>query len=85
MNTGYGGHGAGTNAKAELEQELQGPVAACELLPDQEAADLLALFRSARRSEATALVASVDGMVGALPRPFRAITKRIMFGDLDGL
>jgi len=80
MNAGYGGH-----AKAELEQELRGPVAACDLLPDQDTADLLALFRSARRSEATALVASVDGMVGVLPRPFRAITKRIMFGDLDGL
>lgn len=77
--------GGAPSAAADLAQELSSPVAACELLSDQETADLLALFRKARQSEATALVAAVDGMVGVLPRPFRAITKRIMFGDITNL
>ncbi len=73
------------NGRADLAQELKEPVKAVELLSDQEAADLLALFRAARNSETAALAEAVDGMVGVLPRPFRAITKRIMFGDLTEL
>lgn len=86
VNTGYDGQDPAPrrvmDAKAELAQELKGAVAACDLLSDREAADLLALFRSAQHAETTTLAAAVEGMVGALPRPFRAITKRIMFGDL---
>jgi hypothetical protein len=72
-------------AKTDLAEELNGPVAAAELLSEQETADLLGLFRTARRSEITAVATAIDGMVAGLPRPFRAITKRIMFGDLTGL
>ncbi|MGF6886370.1 hypothetical protein ABIA39_004855 [Nocardia sp. GAS34] len=89
MGTGYGGHDhaqrrrrGGVNAKAELAQELNGPVAACDQLTDQEAADLLALFRSARQAEAVALATAIDDMIDVLPRPFRTVARRIMFGDI---
>ncbi|WP_280378464.1 hypothetical protein [Nocardia wallacei] len=68
-------------ARNDLEQELRGPTAALDLLSDGEIADLLTLFRSARQQERTALAESIDGMVGALPKPLRGVTKRIMFGD----
>jgi hypothetical protein len=67
--------------RTDLEQELSGPLAAIDLLSDQEAADLLMLFRAARQWERTALVESIDGMIGALPRPLRATTKKIVFGS----
>src|SRR2546429_1481049 len=90
-NTGYGRgevmsergeRTTGADPRADLARELGGAVAVCNLLSDREAADLLTLFRSAQQAETTTLAAAVDGMVSALPRPFRAITKRIMFGDL---
>jgi hypothetical protein len=89
MGTGYGGseqahsrrRGAG-NAKTELAQELNGPLAACDQLTDQEAADLLALFRSAQQAEAVALATAIDDMIGVLPRAFRTVARRIMFGDI---
>ncbi|MBF6329981.1 hypothetical protein [Nocardia transvalensis] len=68
-------------ARSELEQELHGPLAASDQLTEQEIADLLMLFRAARREEAQALDRSIDAMIGALPRPLRAVTKKIMFGD----
>ncbi len=73
------------SARTDLAKELNGPVAALDLLSEQEAADLLGLFRNARQTEAVALSTAVDNMVGVLPKPLRAVTKRIMFGDITGL
>jgi hypothetical protein len=70
--------------RTDLEQELSGPLSAIDVLSDQEAADLLMLFRAARQWERTALVESIDGMIAALPRPLRATTRKIMFGSTLG-
>ncbi|WP_228000989.1 hypothetical protein [Nocardia australiensis] len=67
-------------ARTDLEQELHGPLAACDQLSDHEAADLLMLFRAARAHEKTTLIGSIEQMTGALPRPLRAPTRKIMFG-----
>ncbi|MCM6778826.1 hypothetical protein NDR87_35660 [Nocardia sp. CDC159] len=69
------------NARADLERELGGSPGALDDLTEPEIADLLGLFRAAHRHEAATLNAAIDAMVGALPRPLRGITKRIMFGD----
>ncbi len=69
-------------ARADLDNELGGPLPAVDLLTDQEHADLLILFREARRQETEGLVQSVNAMISALPRPLRAPTKKIMFGNL---
>ncbi|MBB5917761.1 hypothetical protein BJY24_006673 [Nocardia transvalensis] len=68
-------------ARSDLEKELRGPTAATDLLSESETADLVALFRAARQQEKFALAEAIDGMIGALPRPLRGVTKRIMFGD----
>jgi hypothetical protein len=73
------------SARTDLATELNGHVVAVDLLSEQEAADLLNLFDNARRTEVAALSAAIDGMIGVLPKPFRAVTKRIMFGDITGL
>ncbi len=72
------------SARADLEQELRGPLAAADELTEHETNDLLALFHSAREHEAAALGEAVDAMIGALPRPLRGVTKKIMFGDRLG-
>ncbi|WP_216897804.1 hypothetical protein [Nocardia alni] len=72
-------------ARTDLVQELNAPVAAAELLSEREVTDLLALFRAARKTEVTAVATAIDGMVTVLPRAFRGIAKRIMFGDLSEL
>ncbi|MFE7797538.1 hypothetical protein [Nocardia sp. NPDC057440] len=69
------------NVRTDLEHELRGPLATLDLLSDQEAADLLMLFRAARQHEADALSESIDKVVGSLPRPLRGPARRIMFGD----
>ncbi|MEV5652673.1 hypothetical protein AB0L57_30865 [Nocardia sp. NPDC052254] len=69
-------------ARDELENELGGPLAGTDRLMATECADLLMLFRQARRQEAEGLVQAVDTMVRELPRPLRAPTKKIMFGNL---
>ncbi|MFQ6394445.1 hypothetical protein ACLMAJ_13390 [Nocardia sp. KC 131] len=69
------------NARTDLEDELHGPLATLDLLSDQEAADLLTLFRAARKQETDALSESIDMVVGSLPRPLRGPARRIMFGD----
>ena len=38
------------------------------------------LMRAAVTFEAKALDKSIDSIMGALPRPLRAVTKKIMFG-----
>ncbi|MFE7722238.1 hypothetical protein ACFU44_24690 [Nocardia rhizosphaerihabitans] len=53
---------------------------ALQRLPADEARDLFELMRAAVTFEAAALDKSIDSMLGALPRPFRAVTKKIMFG-----
>ncbi|WP_280263427.1 hypothetical protein [Nocardia wallacei] len=68
-------------ARRDLEHEMRGPSAALDQLSDGEIADLLALFQAARQQERFALAESIDGMIGALPKPLRGVTKRIMFGD----
>ncbi|MFF0490905.1 hypothetical protein ACWDSJ_17780 [Nocardia sp. NPDC003482] len=68
-------------ARSDLERELGGPLAALDELGDREVTDLLVLLHAARRHETAALNEAVDAMVGALPRPLRGITKKIMFGD----
>ena len=70
--------------RTDLEQELCGPLAACDALSDAEAADLLALFVAAKQRERTLLAESIDAVVGALPWPLRAPTKKIMFGSHVG-
>lgn len=72
------------SARSDLAAELDSHVAALDVLSEQEAADLLGLFRNARRTETKALNAAIDDMVGVLPKPFRGVTKRIMFGDIAG-
>ncbi|WP_157117076.1 hypothetical protein [Nocardia vaccinii] len=72
------------SARTDLATELDGHVAALDVLSEQEAADLLGLFRNARQAETAALNSAIDDMVGVLPRPFRGVTKRIMFGDVTG-
>ncbi|MEV5649961.1 hypothetical protein AB0L57_17090 [Nocardia sp. NPDC052254] len=69
-------------ARDDLDNELGGPLPAADLLTDQERTDLLILFRDAQRQETEGLIHSVDAMIGALPRPLRAPTKKIMFGNL---
>ena len=68
-------------ARTDLERELHGPLAALALITEPEAAELLAMFHAAKQLETAALTEAIDEMVGALPRPFRAVTKRIMFGS----
>ena len=70
------------SARDDLDNELGGPLPATDLLTDSERADLLILFREARRQETEGLIQSVNAMISALPRPLRAPTKRIMFGKL---
>ncbi len=53
---------------------------AVERLPAEQARDLFELMGAAVALEAAALDRSIDAMVGALPRPLRAVTKKIMFG-----
>lgn len=69
---------------ADLEQELGGPLAALDLLTEDEAADLLAMFGEAEQAETTALTESVDKVIGALPWPLRGPTKAIVFGNRFG-
>ncbi|APA98766.1 hypothetical protein NS506_04720 [Nocardia seriolae] len=71
-------------ARAELERELGGPLAALELLTEAETADLLGIFRQAQRTENAAMVEAVDKTVGALPWPLRTAAKKIMFGNKLG-
>ncbi|MEV0297427.1 hypothetical protein [Nocardia sp. NPDC050710] len=72
------------SARAELERELGGPLAALDLLSEQETSELLAMFRDAQRVETAMLTESVDGLVGALPWPLRTAAKKIMFGNRLG-
>ncbi|WP_330255431.1 hypothetical protein OG874_13265 [Nocardia sp. NBC_00565] len=71
-------------ARADLEHELGGPVAALDQLSDTEAADLLSMFRDARAAETAGLTAAVDRLVGALPWPLRTAAKKVMFGNRLG-
>ncbi|WP_062987847.1 hypothetical protein [Nocardia anaemiae] len=71
-------------ARTDLEHELRGPLAATGMITEQEAAELLEMFRAAKQLETAALIEAIDEMVGALPRPFRAVTKKIMFGSRLG-
>ncbi|MGW4247350.1 hypothetical protein [Nocardia sp. NPDC004722] len=71
-------------ARAELEQQLGGPLPALDLLTDAETADLLGIFQQAQRTETTAMVEAVDKTVGALPWPLRTAAKKIMFGNKLG-
>lgn len=57
-----------------------GALPALERLPAEQARDLFELTRAASTFEAAALDKSIDSMIGALPRPLRAVTKKIMFG-----
>ncbi|WP_280236081.1 hypothetical protein [Nocardia cyriacigeorgica] len=68
----------------DLARELGGPLPPLDLLTDDEARDLLMLFREARSREVVALNRSIDTTLSALPRPLRAVTRRIMFGDTRG-
>ncbi|MFI5782248.1 hypothetical protein [Nocardia sp. NPDC051570] len=67
--------------RADLEAELGGPLAATGELAEREITDLLVLFHAAREHETAALREAIEMMIGALPRPVRGITKKIMFGD----
>ncbi|MEV2224558.1 hypothetical protein [Nocardia vinacea] len=71
-------------ARADLEQELGGPVAALDQLSEAESAELLTLFRDARRAETAGLTEAVDGLVGALPWPLSTAAKKVMFGNRLG-
>ncbi|MTE16897.1 hypothetical protein [Nocardia aurantiaca] len=71
-------------ARAELERELGGPLAALDLLNEAEIADLLTVFQQARRTENIAMVEAVDKTVSALPWPLRTAAKKIMFGNTLG-
>ncbi|MET8876686.1 hypothetical protein [Nocardia sp. NPDC004604] len=71
-------------ARADLELQLGGPVAALDQLSDAEAAELLIMFRAARKAETAGLAAVVDRLVGALPWPLRTAAKKIMFGNRLG-
>ncbi|UGT43894.1 hypothetical protein LTV02_11110 [Nocardia yamanashiensis] len=71
-------------SRAELEQELGGPLAALDLLTEAETADLLDIFKQAQRTEAAAMVEAVDKTVGALPWPLSTAAKKIMFGNKLG-
>ncbi len=68
------------DARDELARELGGELAAARALSDAECAELLSLFRAARRRERADLDRSVDEAVGALPRLLRGPAKAIMFG-----
>ncbi|MRH90206.1 hypothetical protein GFY24_22655 [Nocardia sp. SYP-A9097] len=72
------------DAKAQLERELGGPLAALELLSEAETADLLEVFRQAQRTETEEMVAAVDKTVSALPWPLSTAAKKIMFGNRLG-
>lgn len=69
-------------SRTDLVRELGGPLPALELLTDAEAAELLALFRAARARETAALHRSIEVTLDGLPRPLRALTRRVMFGGL---
>jgi hypothetical protein len=71
-------------ARADLEHQLGGPVAALDQLSDAEAVELLTMFRAAREAETAGLTEAVDGLVGALPWPLRTAAKKIMFGNRLG-
>lgn len=71
-------------ARADLELQLGGPVAALDQLSDAEAVELLSMFRDARQAETAGLAAVVDGLVGALPWPLHTAAKKIMFGNRLG-
>ncbi|NEW37567.1 hypothetical protein GV794_05650 [Nocardia cyriacigeorgica] len=66
----------------DLARELDGPLPPLDLLTDAETRDLLMLFREAKSREVVALSRSIDTTLSALPRPLRAITRKIMFGDI---
>ncbi|MGW4766984.1 hypothetical protein ACWEO2_02940 [Nocardia sp. NPDC004278] len=71
-------------ARADLELQLGGPVAALDQLSDAEAAELLIMFRAARKAETAGLAAVVDRLVSALPWPLRTAAKKFMFGNRLG-
>ncbi|MET9486919.1 MULTISPECIES: hypothetical protein [unclassified Nocardia] len=71
-------------ARAELERELGGPLAALDLLSEAETADLLQVFRQAQRTETSDMVEAVDKTVSALPWPLSTAAKKIMFGNKLG-
>ncbi|MEU1982893.1 hypothetical protein [Nocardia sp. NPDC019395] len=70
------------SARTELVRELNGPTAASEMLSEQEMEDLLGLFRDTQKMEKELLIEAVNGMIRFFPPPFKAITRRIMFGGL---
>ncbi|MBF6241342.1 hypothetical protein [Nocardia otitidiscaviarum] len=72
------------SARAELERELGGPLAALDALSEAEIADLLELFEQAQRTEQAAMVEAVDKTVSALPWPLKTAAKKIMFGNRLG-
>ncbi|WP_433761897.1 hypothetical protein [Nocardia sp. CA-135398] len=71
-------------ARADLELELGGPVAALDQLSEAESAELLTMFRDARRAETDGLAEAVDVLVGALPWPLSTAAKKVMFGNRLG-
>ncbi|MEV5834779.1 hypothetical protein [Nocardia sp. NPDC052112] len=71
-------------ARADLEYELGGTVAALDQLSDAESAELLIMFRDARRAEKAGLGEAVDRLVGALPWPLSTAAKKVVFGNRLG-
>ncbi|TQM33011.1 hypothetical protein [Nocardia bhagyanarayanae] len=71
-------------ARAHLERELGGPIAALDLLSEQEIDELAATVDAALRTETATLADSVDAVIGALPWPLRTAAKKIMFGNRLG-
>ncbi|MFI6362523.1 hypothetical protein ACIBG0_07200 [Nocardia sp. NPDC050630] len=71
-------------ARADLEHELGGPVAALDQLSEAESAELLTMFRDARKAETAGLTKAVDRLVAALPWPLSTAAKKVMFGNRLG-
>lgn len=71
------------DAKVDLERELGGEHSVLELLSEQECAEILTMFREARRVERETLETSIDAALSALPWPIRMPARKIMFGGKD--
>ncbi|GGK48054.1 hypothetical protein [Nocardia camponoti] len=66
--------------RRELARETGGSIYAFELLTEAEAAQLVAMFRTARQNEKDGLASAITAAITAMPAPLRRITRRLLFG-----
>ncbi len=64
----------------DVAARLSSKVTALQHLPQDQARDLVGLLVAAHQYETETLGQAIDTVLDSLPRPVRAVTRKIMFG-----